>query len=46
MLGINLVAYIFHEMAERSKDVQTSEVKRNEKQWQRERLYSSDSKKK
>jgi hypothetical protein len=32
MLGIGLVAYIFHEMDKRSKDVPTSKVERKENQ--------------
>jgi len=31
MLGIGLVAYIFHEMDERSKDVPRAKVERNNK---------------
>ncbi|MDH2363461.1 hypothetical protein [Priestia megaterium] len=34
MLGIGLVAYIFHEMDERSKDVPRARVEHNEEQWE------------
>lgn len=32
MLGIGLVAYIFHEMDERSKDIPRTKVEHNEEQ--------------
>ncbi|WP_255286018.1 hypothetical protein [Priestia megaterium] len=34
MLGIGLVAYIFYEMDERSKDVLRAKVEQNEEQWE------------
>ncbi|MEH7290605.1 hypothetical protein [Priestia megaterium] len=34
MLGLGLVAYIFHEMDERCKDVPRTKVERNEEQWE------------
>jgi len=33
MLGLGLVAYIFHEMDERLKNSPTTKVERNENQW-------------
>jgi hypothetical protein len=34
MLGIGLVAYLFHEIDERAKDVPTAKVERKEEQWE------------
>ncbi|MGG3586051.1 hypothetical protein ABEU81_26530 [Priestia megaterium] len=34
MLGLGLVAYIFHEMDERSKEVPRTKVEHNEEQWE------------
>jgi len=44
MLGIGLVAYIFHEMDERFKDVPRTKVERNEDQCKHKKLYIPDSK--
>lgn len=33
MLGLGLVAYIFHELDESSKDVLRTKVEHNEKEW-------------
>jgi len=46
MLGIGLVAYIFHEMDERSKDVPGAKTGRNEEQGEHNELYVPDPKKK
>ncbi|MCR8866862.1 hypothetical protein NQ109_28460 [Priestia megaterium] len=46
MLGIGLVAYIFHEMDERSKDVPTTKVEHKEDQWQQYRESCASSFKK
>ncbi|WP_318619071.1 hypothetical protein [Priestia megaterium] len=42
MLGVGLVAYLFHEMDERSKGVPTSKGERDKKQWHHEKSYTSD----
>ena len=34
MLGLGLVAYIFHEMDERSKEVPRTKVEHNKEQWE------------
>lgn len=46
MLGIDLVAYIFHELDERSKYIPRTKVERIEEQWKHDKLYVPDPKKK
>ncbi|MEH7175650.1 hypothetical protein [Priestia megaterium] len=40
------MAYVFHEMDERSKDVPRTKVERNEEQWEHDKLYVPDPKEK
>jgi hypothetical protein len=46
ILGVGLVSYIFHELDERSKDVPRTKVERIEEQWEHDKLYVPDPKKK
>ena len=46
MLGIGLVAYIFHEMDERSKDVPRTKIGGKEDHWELGKLFPSSSEKK
>jgi len=46
MLGVGLVAYLFHEMDERSNDVPRTKVERNEEQGEHDKLYVPDLKEK
>lgn len=46
MLGLGLVAYIFHEMDERSKSVPRTKVERSEGQCRHKKFYIPDPKEK